>query len=127
MVEKNEDTELLIWFDLGGAYLSAKSHPDRYPAAVALLEKFELSVSTAAVEMQIKEQEDALKKMNNELESLKKEQSSAEADIEKYEKKIEAAKQNIKESITSQEKKSSEIGGQEKVIEELKNKLKSLK
>lgn len=127
VIEKNEDADLLVWFDLGGAFLNATTHPDRFPAAKAILEKFELSVSTTAVELQIKTQEDALKKMNNELEGFQKDQSDSEADIAKYEKKIEEARQKIKESITAQEMKSSEITGQTKVVKELKDKLKGLK
>lgn len=127
VIEKNEDTDLVVWFNLGGAYLNPVAHGDQYAAATQMLENFQLTVSTAALEEQIKEQEGLLKKMGNDLDGLKKDQTNAEDDIKKYEKKIEEARKAIEESLAAQKAKENEIDGQKKVIEELSTKLKSIK
>ncbi len=127
VMERNEDTELLVWFDLGGAYLSSATHPDAYAIAVKMLEDFELTVSTAALEEQIDDQEGVIKKMNNDLDALKKDQTDAEAAIEKYEQKIVEAKQKIEEAIAAQKVKADEIVGQKDVLNKLQTKLNSVK
>ncbi len=127
VMKKENDSELVVWFDLGGAFLSSQNHPDRYPVAVSILEKFQLSVSRTAMEDAIKAQEGLLKKMNNDLDGLKKEESNQESDIVKYEKKIEEAKQKIVEAQAAQKAKSSEIEDQQRMIKDMKGKLNALK
>ncbi len=127
VMKKENDSELVVWFDLGGAFLSSQNHPDRYPVAVGMLEKFQLSVSRTAMEDAIKVQEGLLKKMNNDLDGLKKEESNQESDIAKYEKKIEEAKQKIVEAQAAQKTKSSEIEDQQRMIKDMKGKLNALK
>ncbi len=127
VMERNEDTELLVWFDLGGAYLSKATHPDAFTVATKMLKEFELTVSTAALEEQIKEQEGVIKKMNNDLEGLKKDQTDAEAAIKKFEEKIEEAKAKIEASKTAQKTKADEIVGQKDVLNKLQTKLNAVK
>ncbi|MEL6637137.1 MAG: hypothetical protein AAFR05_10340 [Bacteroidota bacterium] len=127
VLKKEDGSELLVWFDLGGAYLSAATHPDRYPVAMTMLENFRLSISRTAMEEEIKVQEAALKKLNGELSGLEKEESGAEADIVKYEKKIEEAKQKIAEVQADQKTKEVEIESQQRLIKDLKGKLNALK
>ncbi|NNE30127.1 MAG: hypothetical protein HKN16_10855, partial [Saprospiraceae bacterium] len=125
--EKNEGmVDLTVWFDLGGAYLSSQSHPEVYPQAVQLLEEYQLSVSTMAIEAEIKEQEGTLKKMENELKGLVKDQRNYEDEITKCEKKIEEAKAALVENEGAQKSQEEIIKKQKGVVKEVQAKLKNL-
>ncbi len=120
------DTDLTVWFDLGGAYLSSEMHGDKATVAKSILDEFALSVSKAAVEEELKEEQKALKKLNADLSDLKKDKDGFESDIEKYKKKIAEAEANIKQNIKEQGDKEASIKEQEEVVEKVKDKLKKL-
>ncbi len=121
--QKGTGTELTVWFDLGGAYLSSEAHSDKVAVAETLINDFALSVSRAAIEEELKEEEKNLKKVNKDLDILKKDKKNFEDEIEKCKKKIAEAEQGIEENIKAQSDKEDEIKEQEKVVEKVKEKL----
>ncbi len=126
-VDQGDDTEMFVWFDLGGAFLSSSTHPERYPFAEKIINDFAMTVSTAMIEDELKENEKMLKKMEGDLKDAEKDQKNHEDDISKYEKKIEEAKAGIEKSIEDQKNHAVEIEKQKAKVEEIKKKLKDLK
>ena len=99
--ERGEDTELVVWFDLGGAFLHSEMHPDRYPVAEKMLKEFSLKVSRAAVESELALQESDLQKLADKLLRLRQEKQGLEKDIMEYAEKIAEARKKI-ESLTEE-------------------------
>ena len=126
VVASGADTELVVWYNLGGAYLSSSEHPEGYGKANAMLVEFAGQVSTAAVEELLAEEEDKLKKLQKEKEDLEKEKKGLESDIKKYEEKIAEAKKSISENESAQGSKKDEVATQQKVIDEIKTRLKKI-
>lgn len=126
VVPSGSDTNLTVWFDLGGAFLSSDTHGDKASVAEAMLNKFALSVSKASVEEELKEEEKTLKKINGDLSDLVKDKKAYESDIEKYKQKIAEAEAKIEQNVKDQASKEEEVKVQENVVDKVKDKLKKL-
>jgi len=72
--DAGDDTQLTVWFDLGGAYLSSAMHTDRFPAGEKLLNDFALTVSKANIEDELKSQKKSLGKLEGNLKDLEKDE-----------------------------------------------------
>lgn len=120
------DTELVTWFNLGGAYLSSEAHPEAYGKANSMLVEFAEQVSTASIEELLAAEEDKMKKLQKEQEELEKDKKGLEGNIVKYEEKIAEAKRSITENESAQRKQQEAIEGQQKVISEIKARLKKI-
>lgn len=123
--EKGEDTELVVWFDLGGAFLNSQMHADRYPVAEKMLKEFSMRVSKSAVEAELGTQEADLQKLSDRLLRLRQEKQSLEKDIMEYAEKIAEARKQI-ESVTEDYNVAKEQRiAQEAAVESVKAKLKA--
>lgn len=129
LVEKNSDTEynLIVGFDLGGAYLSSKMHSDKYKSAEKLLKDFAIATSKEAINEQLKVEEKFLSKLNKELEGLVKDNESLHKDIEDYKKKIKEAESSIETNTKNQELKKKELENQNSLIKTISDKKSSIK
>ncbi len=126
VIQKGTDCQLVVWYDLGGAYVKSNTHPDAYAAAKEMLDEFTLATRISVVKEKLKEEESKLKKLNKEKEGLVKDKEGYEDDIEKYKRKIQEAKEKIKQNLTDQEKKTVEIKTQGVEVEKVTKKLKRL-
>lgn len=124
--QEGADTQLSVWYDLGGVFLSSETHPEKVTIANSMLDEFALEVAVANVEDNLKEEEKTLKKLNNDFKGLGKDKSKLEEDIKKYEKKIEDAKAAIVENEAAQKAKEEEIKTQEVVVEKVETQLKEM-
>lgn len=125
-IQNGDYVDMVVWMDLGGAYLNSEDHPDAMPTFKKMMDEFGVMVKKVSIEDQLKDEENILKKMNNEMDGLVKDKENLESDIAKYEKKIEEAKQKIEENKIAQERKSEEITGQQGVVEKVKTALNEL-
>ena len=124
--QEGEDTQLSVWYDLGGAFLSSETHPEKVTIANSMLDAFALTVAIANVEENLKEEEKSLKKLNGDFKGLEKDKEKLEDEIKKCEKKIEEAKAAIVENEAAQKAKEDEIKTQEGVVEKVKVQLKEM-
>lgn len=124
--ERGNDSELSVWFDLGGAYMSAREHSDRHLEAEKMLLRFGLEAAKEQVRMEIKDQEKALGGLETDLKKLENDKERLEREIEKAQEAIARAEQGLKENAQEQENKNAEIRAQEELIEATKRKLKDL-
>lgn len=132
--EQGDGSRIAVWFNLGVSYLSSKDFGERYPAGEKILKEFARTVSADMIEAELKEAEKLLKEQENELKKLEKEEQQRTKDIEDYkntitkmESNIKTAEGDIKEAKENQGKKQTEIEGQKKVIDEIKQRLESVK
>jgi hypothetical protein len=123
----NEGVRITAAFDLGGAYMSSKDHPDRFLAAKKLVYDFAVSETKEVVKGEIKAAEKLLSDRRSELSALEKSQQQQEAAIRDSEKKIEEAKAAIARLKSDQEAKKAEMAAQEGVVNGLNEKLKAVK
>lgn len=129
-----EGSVISVWYNLGVSYLSSKDYSERYPAGEKLLKDFAKSVSTDMIEAELKEAEKLLKDKESDLAKLEKEEKQRTKDIEDYKNTIKKMEQNIveaendvKESKEGQGKAKVEIEDQKKVVDEIKQRLESIK
>ncbi len=126
--QRGENTVLTVWFDLGGAFLSSSMHGgEKAAVAEKLLNKFAGTVSTAALEDEIKAQEKVVKNLEGDLKGLQKDKEGHEKEIEKCEQKIKEAKESIVTNLEDQKNKQVEIETEKKVLDSLLEKLKKIK
>lgn len=124
--DKGNGAVLSVWYDLGGAYLSASTHGERYLEAEKMLIRFGLEAAKEKVRMDIAAQEKALEDLEDDLKKMGKDKEDFERDIEKAKEAIARAEEGLEQNAQSQEAKQAEIKAQEELIEETKRKLKDL-
>jgi len=122
-----EKSNLTVWYDLGGTYLSSSEHPEKYVEGEKLLYKFALVVARDVVERELKEEEKTLKKMNGELGKLQKENNKLLESIEEYKRKIVEAENGVVKNDEEQVRKNNEIELQNEVIKQVKARLDDLR
>lgn len=133
--DRGQDGSVItVWYNLGVSYLSSKDFAERYPAGEKLLKDFANNVSADMIEEELKEAEKLLKTYESNLSKLEKEEKQRTKDIEDYKNTITKMEQNIveaendvKESKENQGKAKVEIDGQKKVVDEIKQRLESVK
>jgi hypothetical protein len=124
--QSGEDVTFYVWFDLGGAFLSSKMHPDRYPKAMEIMRDFEYEVDRDRLKKMVKEQEDILKDMEKELDGFQKDQKNEEDNIQKYKEKIAESEEKIREAIANQKETEVKVRQQQKLIETTEMELKKI-
>lgn len=124
--EKGDGALISVWYDLGGAYLSAAEHGDRFVEAEEMMMRFALETSKEKIRLDIKAQEKDLDNLMVDLKKMENDKSRLERDIERAQEAIAKAEQEILENVAAQEAKQKEIETQEGLIDETKKRLKDL-
>ena len=123
--ERGPDAELVVWFDLGGAFLASDMHPTRFPYAEKLLGDMSLKVSEAAMEEELAKQEAQLTSLAEKLKELREQKGEITNEIMKYVDKITEAKNKI-EAVDAQFKSTQQTySAQEQAVEAAKNRLRT--
>jgi hypothetical protein len=117
-------SELVVWIATTDGYVSPEIGSGRYIEAEKMLMRFALAVSKAQIEMQIEEEEKALKDLEKELEKIRKDKEKLEQDIVDAERAIDKARGQIEDNLGEQNIKAREIEAQIHKIESTKRKLK---
>lgn len=120
------NVELIAWFDLGDEYLSS-NRKAQFEEAEAILMKYALVAKVESTNEELEAAEKKLKSFENEMDKLKRQNSSYHKDIEEAEKKIELAKENILKNEEQQADSSQKIDLQKQLLEEIKRRLGELK
>lgn len=124
----NMSQEIVVWFDMGGAYLSSADHRDA--ADYLRTEWFpELSnrIYSRMVELELDAEEDKLKDFNKEHDDLMKDQKKLEKDIADYQEKMKQAEKDLEQNAKQQEEILKVIKEQQAAVEAVKKKLKQKK
>lgn len=118
---------LVAAFDLGGAYLSAAAHPEKYPMAETFVRDFAIEEAKNVVREEIEISKKILSGFEKDLADLQKDKAGHESDIKDFEKKIEEAKSEIEKNLANQANKTTEIEGVKAAVMDLEVKLKAIK
>jgi hypothetical protein len=121
--EKGDDSELIVWIQMGEFYVSSGSFPSDYTAAVKMLEGYVIEVAKELVNNDIEDEEKKMKRMEKEMDKLKKKNTGYHRDIEKAKDTIARAEGNIEENERAQKEQTSIIESQQKALQALKEKL----
>ena len=124
--ERGNGTEVSVWYDLGGAYLSSREHGDRHLEAEKMLLRFGLEAAKEKIRLDIKAQEKALSGLQGDLKKMENDKGRLEREIEKAQEAIARAEEGLEQNAQDQENKNVEIKAQEELIEATKRKLKDL-
>lgn len=121
---KDNETKLIVAFDLGGAFLNSSEHKDKFPVAKKLVYDFAVQTTREAIAGQRKAAEKVFNKLEDEKQDLEKQQNKLNSNIEDYKAKIEDYNKRIKEAQdnlvknkTDQDKKKTEVDAQKKVVD----------
>jgi len=114
-------------FDLGGAYLSSKDHPEKYKVIEKIIEDFASKTVKSWVEDIVRDENKRLNSLEKEQKDLVKRKEHLEKEIKDFEKKIVDNKNSIKENLENQSTKKNEIETQKKQVELVEKQLKSLR
>lgn len=125
--ERNKQTEIIVWVDLGGAFLARRQNPDKIDAFEQWLSEFgrrtrvrKIEVEQEAEELVFKDQKKEFDKLIKEEERLKKEIADAEQRINQAKKELEvnnANQNNRRQEMERQQMKIQEIEAKKKRVE----------
>jgi hypothetical protein len=123
---KDGESELIVAFDLGGAFLNSGEHKEQYKIAKEIVENFAIKMQKDAINAQLAAASKLLEKMQDQQKDLEKKNANLKDDIKDWQEKIKKAEGDIKTNEEEQVKKKAEIETQQKVVTGVKDKLKSV-
>ena len=125
--EKANYIEFVTAVDLGGAFLNSNDHSEKTSIYKEQLLSFAKQTTLSALEEKAKIEENNAHRLDKELNQLIKDENKLENDIESWKKSIIEAEKEVESKQNDQELKKVEIQQQEKKVNTLKDKLKSIK
>jgi hypothetical protein len=120
----NNNTEVVTWADLGGAFLSAQDHPEKVEAFRSWLNTFGRKTRVRKVELEMVNEENKLKDLNKDYSRLQKDQDRLNKDIADAQQKLAEAQKSIEVNKAAQVTRQQEVFNQQKVLDLIKEKLK---
>ena len=125
--EKSNHIEFITAVDLGGAFLNANDHREITSIYKEQLLSFAKQTTLSAMQEKVKIEENNAHRLEKEMNQLVKDENKLENDIESWKKSIIQAEKEVESKQNDQELKKVEIQQQEKTINALKDKMKSIK
>ena len=111
---------LTVWYDLGSSFLNSRDNPLIARETSSALQQFYYDVRRATYDQQVKDEEKKLKDLENNNKAMEKKTKELEKNIEDYKAKIKKAEQDILQLAKDQEVGLINIENQRKVIEDVK-------
>jgi len=122
----NEIISVHFGFDLGGAFLSKREHPEKYKIMESKIVDFASSIVKDWISSELKNEEKILNQLEKDQKDLEKRKEHLEKEIEDFQKKITQNEKEIKENIDLQGEKKEAIQLQDKKVKKVDQKLKDL-
>lgn len=116
--------ELVVWFYLGGAYLSSAKHPEQYLAAKKFLVDFAQSTHLLALEEILATEEKKLKEFQATQKTMINKGENLTQDIARLERQLQEAKDALTANKTLVKDQENLVNDQEGVVEKLKEEIK---
>ena len=123
----NNIVTVTFGFDLGGAYLNSKDHPEKFKVIESMLENFASNTVNNWVEGVVRDEKKVLSDLEKQQKDLVKRKEQLEKEIKDFEKKIEKNKSEIKENLENQSLKKAEVETQKKTVSLVEKQLKELR
>ncbi len=124
--ELGPDLAMIVWFDLGGAFLNSEEHENRYVEAEKYLMRFALFVAKEKTQLQLEEKEKEMSKLESLIKRLERDNERYHRDIEVAKEKIRLSEANIETNVVEQEETRKLMELQLQTIEKVRSKLAAL-
>lgn len=108
----NKKTSVIVWFNVGDGYINAKADNVKSAYAHEILTEYALTTSKHHAQEIVKDEENQLKKMEKDLEKLKKDNTNYYKNIDKAKEDISKNEKNIEVNELDQRNKEKEIEAQ---------------
>lgn len=115
--KKDKSIEVIVAFDLGGAYLNSSTDSDKFQKAKKMLQEFAAKTTKDALTNLIKDEEKAQSKFEDKEAKLEKENKSLNEDIKEYEQKITKNQKALIKNESDINQKKREVDAQKKVVD----------
>ncbi len=123
----NGNVEMIIAFDLGGAFLNSTNHADKYNEAKRIFYEFSVEIIKKSIADKLKDEKKEYEVFVSDKENLIKENENLDKDIKNYEQKIKEAKIRIENNKVDIEETIIKIKKQNEKVKSVKTKLDSVK
>lgn len=124
-VATGKDVNFNVAFDLGGIFLSSKTHKDKYLVAEKMIKDFATKMTKEPLLNKLKEAQKILTKAEDEQKNLEKDNASLNEEIQTYKNKMKTAEDNLAKNKAEQDKKKVEIDTNKKLVSDIETKLKA--
>ena len=101
--------KVVVAFDLGGAYVNSKDHPDRFEAAQNMVRDFAIEQTKEAIKLEVNEAEKVLNQLEKDQVGFEKDKEKLEKGIVENEAKIEENLSSIEQNVVDQTAKQKEV------------------
>ncbi len=125
-VKKDGEIDLVVGWDLGGAYMSSSAHPDKYKIAEKIMHDFSYKMTKEAIDSKLKDQQKALDKLNSQQHDLEKDNKNLNSEITDYQNRIKKDQDALEKNKDDQAKKHTEISNQQTIVDDLTKKDKAV-
>jgi hypothetical protein len=122
-----EGAKLLVWIDMGGAFLSSSAFPNEYPGSIKFLQGFAHQVEVNLINIDLDNQTKQLSKFESNLSKLQRENENLLKVIEDSKKRIAEAELDIVKNLQEQEMAQKEIESQQEMVAEVQKSLEKVK
>ncbi len=119
--------EVSLFFVVNDAFLSTKTNAEQMKGANELMRQFVVFVDRYKTNERLDDEQKALKKAENELKKLAKENESLHKDIDNYKDKIKKAEADIVKNQSEQDAANAKITDQAKKVDAVRQQLDALK
>lgn len=125
--EQGKGSKVLVWIDLGGAYLASATHPAQYKVAQSILNDYTAKISVGMAEELYEVEKDALDKEEDKLAKLDKNEADMKKSIADYQQKIKALEAEIKKNAEARKAQAVAVDAQRAKTEKAKKALDDVK
>lgn len=115
----DDEFEIVVAVDLGGAYLSSSEHSSKYKIMEKIVKEFAVQSTLDAIKEKQKAAQKVLDGFTKEKDDLVRSKERLEKQIEDYKSKISDAEKDIEKNKSDQASKEKEIESQKKIVEEI--------
>jgi hypothetical protein len=117
--ERNKQTEMVVWVDLGGAFLARRQHPEKIDAFYQWLNEFGRRIRVRKVEIEQEAEELIFKDQKKEFDKLVKEEERLKKEISDAEQRINQARKELDINAANQNNRRQEMERQQIKIQEI--------
>ena len=125
--EMGSMTRVYFWVDMGDGFLNSEEYGSEATGTELFIKDYALEVRKESIRKELEEQEKKLEKHEKDMGKLVKNNEKYHKEIEDARKKIREKEEDIVKNLEEQEKKKSEIDAQRAVVDEILNRLNSLR
>jgi hypothetical protein len=127
IIETEDGCELLVWFYLGGKFLSRAEHGDKYHVGADIIYDFTSEMEMEVAKAALKRNQDSLKVSQRDLARTKKKEEQTQKEIALMEAKIAEKKKTLETHQTTGEETKKVVIKREEMVTDAKKRVETMK